>query len=153
MKRFHRAWAVCLGCMLMLLVSGGLCINVFSVTQPYILAQNGFTNTQTSMITTVRSVAYLLFLSIAPAFFRKTGYRWGLTLAVILAAVSFVLFANVLRFWLDDPGDDPHDALVPFSPGHGHRLLRGWNGRVRRRVFTDPLAHHRAVQSSHVLFL
>ena len=93
MKRFHRAWAVCLGCMLMLLVSGGLCINVFSVTQPYILAQNGFTNTQTSMITTVRSIAYLLFLSIAPAFFRKTGYRWGLTLAVILAAVSFVVFA------------------------------------------------------------
>ena len=56
MKRFHRAWAVCLGCTLMLLVCGGLCINVFSVTQPYILSQNGFTNTQTSMITTVRSV-------------------------------------------------------------------------------------------------
>ena len=28
-------------------VSGRLCINAFSVTQPYILAQNGFTNTET----------------------------------------------------------------------------------------------------------
>lgn len=93
MKRFHRAWAMCLGCTLMLLVCGGLCINVFSVTQPYILSQNGFTNTQTSMITTIRSVVYLVFISLAPLFFRKTGYRWGLTLAVLLAAVSFAVFA------------------------------------------------------------
>ena len=59
MRRLHRAWAVCLGCTLMLLVSGGLCINAFSVTQPYILAQNGFTNTETSMITTACSVTFL----------------------------------------------------------------------------------------------
>lgn len=86
MKRFHRAWAMCLGCTLMLLVCGGLCINVFSVTQPYILSQNGFTNTQTSMITTIRSVVYLVFISLAPLFFRKTGYRWGLTLAAYYLA-------------------------------------------------------------------
>ena len=61
MKRLHSAWGVCLGCTLMLLVCGGLCVNAFSVAQPYILAQNGFTNTQTSMITTVRAVAYLGF--------------------------------------------------------------------------------------------
>ena len=60
MRRLHRAWAVCLGCTLMLLVSGRLCINAFSVTQPYILAQNGFTNTETSMITTACSVTFLL---------------------------------------------------------------------------------------------
>ena len=93
MKHPHRAWAVCLGCTLMLLVCGGLCINVFSVTQPYILSQNGFTNTQTSMITTVRSVVYLLCISAAPRFFQKAGYRLGLTLAVGLAAASFVVFA------------------------------------------------------------
>ena len=60
MRRLHRAWTVCLGCTLMLLVSGGLCINAFSVTQPYILAQNGFTNTETSMITTACPVTFLL---------------------------------------------------------------------------------------------
>lgn len=62
MRRLHRAWAVCLGCTLMLLVSGRLCINAFSVTQPYILAQNSFTNTETSMITTACSVTFLLCL-------------------------------------------------------------------------------------------
>ena len=86
MKNIHRAWAVCLGCTLALLVCGGLCINAFSVTQPYILAQNGFTNTQTSMITTACSVTFLLCMFVANAYYEKLGYRVGLTLAVLLGA-------------------------------------------------------------------
>ena len=94
MKKIHRAWAVCLGCTLALLVCGGLCINAFSVTQPYILAQNGFTNTQTSMITTACSVTFLLCMFVVNAYYDKLGYRAGLTLAVLLGAGSFVLFAE-----------------------------------------------------------
>ena len=41
MKRLHRAWAICLGCTLMLFVCGGLSVNAFSVTQPYVLAYGG----------------------------------------------------------------------------------------------------------------
>ena len=93
MKRLHRAWAVCLGCTLMLLVSGGLCINAFSVTQPYILAQNGFTNTETSMITTACSVTFLLCMFVVNRYYDALGYRLGMTLAALLGAVSFVLFA------------------------------------------------------------
>ena len=94
MKNIRRAWAVCLGCTLALLVCGGLCINAFSVAQPYILAQNGFTNTQTSMITTACSVTFLLCMYVANAYYEKLGYRVGLTLAVLLGAGSFVLFAE-----------------------------------------------------------
>ena len=79
MKRLHRAWAVCLGCTFMLLICGGLGINAFSVSQPYILSQNGFTNTQTSMIVTVRSVTYLLSMFAVTLYYRKLGYRLGLT--------------------------------------------------------------------------
>ena len=93
MKRFHRAWAVCLGATLMLLVSGGLCINAFSVTQPFILAQNGFTNTQTSMITSVRSVTYLLGMFLTTFYYKKIGYRLGMTLSAVLGAAAFALFA------------------------------------------------------------
>ena len=60
MRKPHYAWAICAGCTLLLLVSGGLAVNAFSVAQPYILAQNGFTNTETSMITTACSVTFLL---------------------------------------------------------------------------------------------
>ena len=86
MRRLHRAWAVCLGCTLMLLVSGGLCINAFSVTQPYILAQNGFTNTETSMITTACSVTFLLCMFVVNRYYAALGYRLGMTLAALLGA-------------------------------------------------------------------
>ena len=86
MRRLHRAWAVCLGCTLMLLVSGGLCINAFSVTQPYILAQNGFTNTETSMITTACSVTFLLCMFVINRYYAALGYRLGMTLAALLGA-------------------------------------------------------------------
>lgn len=92
MKRISYAWAVCLGCTLLLLVSGGLAVNAFSVAQPYILAQNGFTNTQTSMITTVRALAYLGCMFAMPLFYGKLGYRRGGAMAVLLAAAAFVLF-------------------------------------------------------------
>ena len=93
MKKLHRAWAVCLGCTLMLLVGGGLAVNAFSVTQPYILSQNGFSNTQTSMITTVRAVSYLLCMFLVPVYYQKLGYRLGAALATGFGALSFSLFA------------------------------------------------------------
>ena len=93
MKRIHYSWAVCLGCTLMLLVCGGLCVNAFSVAQPYILTQNGFTNTQTSMITTVRAVAYLLCMLLTPWFYGRLGYRLGTAMACLFGVISFVLFA------------------------------------------------------------
>ena len=93
MKRLHRAWAICLGCTLMLFVCGGLSVNAFSVTQPYVLAYGGFTNTQTSMINTIRALSYLGCMFAAPLFFRTLGYRLGTAVAVAFSAVSFAVFA------------------------------------------------------------
>ena len=93
MKRLHRAWAICLGCTLMLFVCGGLSVNAFSVTQPYVLAYGGFTNTQTSMINTIRALSYLGCMFAAPLFFRALGYRLGTAVAVAFSAVSFAVFA------------------------------------------------------------
>lgn len=115
MKKLHRAWAVCLGCTLMLLIGGGLGINAFSVTQPYILAQNGFTNTQTSMIITVRSVSILLCLFLTPWYYRLFSYRAGTALATGMATASFVLFANAKSLWVYYLAG----ALAGFSHGLG----------------------------------
>lgn len=93
MKRLHRAWAICLGCTLILFVCGGLSVNAFSVTQPYVLAYGGFTNTQTSMINTIRALSYLGCMFAAPLFFRALGYRLGTAVAVAFSGVSFAVFA------------------------------------------------------------
>ena len=92
-KNLRRALLSCAGCTLMLFVTCGLAFNVFSAAQPYVLAQNGFTNTQTSLITTIRSAAYLLGTFAIGRYYRRLGYRTGCALAAMLACVSFLLFA------------------------------------------------------------
>ena len=57
--------------------------------QPYILAQNGFTNTETSMIATACSVTFLLCMFVVNRYYAALGYRLGMTLA--LAALVFLL--------------------------------------------------------------
>lgn len=89
----HYSWAICLGCTIMLLVTGGLCVNAFSVVLPYILEQNDFTSTQTSFISTVRMLAYLICMLLTPAFYRLLGYRLGMTASCIFGALSFLVFA------------------------------------------------------------
>ena len=105
MKNIHRAWAVCLGCTLALLVCGGLCINAFSVTQ-------------TSMITTACSVTFLLCMFVVNTYYDKLGYRAGLTLAVLLGVGSFVLFAEARTL----PGSYLAGMLAGVSHGLGAML-------------------------------
>ena len=92
-KNLRRAMLSCAGCTLMLLVTRGLACYVFSAAQPYILAGNGFTNTQTSLITTIRSAAYLLGTLAVGRYYRRIGYRAGCALSAVLVSVSFLLFA------------------------------------------------------------
>lgn len=92
-KNLRQAVLVCAGCTLMLLVTGGLAVNVYSAAQPYILAQNGFTNTQTSLIITIRSAVYLLCMLFVTQYYRLVGYRFGCASACLLAGVSFAMFA------------------------------------------------------------
>ena len=56
------------------------------MTQPYILAQNGFTNIETSMITTACSVTFLLCMFVVNRYYAALGYRLGMTLAALLGA-------------------------------------------------------------------
>ena len=70
---------------------------LFSAAQPYIPGRNGFTNTQTSLITTIRSAAYLLGTFAIGRYYRRIGYRAGCALSAVLVSVSFVLFAAAKR--------------------------------------------------------
>lgn len=122
----------CAGCTLMLLVTTGLGMNVFSTAQPYILAQNGFTNTQTSLITTVRSVCYLLCMLFIDRYYRRFGERLGCAVSCALAAASFALFAlakSLAAYYLAG-------ALAGFACGLGSMvpatlLMQRWFGAHR----------------------
>lgn len=99
MRRPHYAWAVCLGCALSLFAIIGLGINIFSVYQPYIIAQNGFTNAQGSWITTVRSLFVLLAMLTVNQLCARFGLRRVITGGMVLMALSCLCFALAEHFF------------------------------------------------------
>lgn len=103
MKNNYKKWLVCLGCTLLLFTGTGLNVNTFAVIQPYILKQNGFTNTQTSMISTLRAATNLLSTLLIPFFYRKLGYRRGMTVAAFCSVAAQIIFAfasGIVVFYL-----------------------------------------------------
>lgn len=95
----HYAWAVCLGCALLLFCTSGLSINAFTIFQPYILSLNNFTNTQSSLILTARNLFSLGSMLLAGVFYRRVKLRTGMGLAGLLMVLSFVLFGLAKSFF------------------------------------------------------
>lgn len=93
MKRIHYAWLVCLGCALLIFCTSGLCINAFTVYQPYIVAENGFTNAQSSAIITVRTLFGFVGMLLTGGYYRRLSLRSGMTLAGLLTAAGIMIFA------------------------------------------------------------
>lgn len=98
MRHPHRAWAVCLGGIILLFTVMGLVTNVFSVYQPYIIQFNGFSNAQGSWITTVRSLFVLVGMMTANHLCAKLGLRRTVTLSMGLVALSCLVFGLAQTF-------------------------------------------------------
>ena len=92
MRRPHYAWVVCLGTALMLFTVMGLGVNVFSLYQPYIIAQNGFTNAQGALIITFRSLFILVGMATGAWMYLHAGLRVTAALAIGLMTLSSFLF-------------------------------------------------------------
>ena len=60
-RRFpiHRAWVIATACALMLFITMGMNLNVFSLYYPHMLRDLGFTNAQVSWVSTMRSMTAL----------------------------------------------------------------------------------------------
>lgn len=98
-KRLHYAWFVCIGCALLLFCTSGLAINAFTIFQPFILKQNGFTNAQTSLIITMRSLFGFLSMLFVRVWYKHLSMRNGMAAAGGILSLSFVLFGLAKRLW------------------------------------------------------
>lgn len=92
MKKPHYAWAVCLGSALLLFCTSGLSINAFTIYQPYILTLNGFSNTQSSLILTFRSLFSFAATLLARLYYRRLPLRTGMGIAGVFLVLGYVLF-------------------------------------------------------------
>lgn len=114
-KNSKSANLICVGCVLMQLVSSGLLVNAFSVSQPYILQLGNFTNAQTSMISTIRGITYLVALIFTGFYYNKLDYRLGMTVSALMGAVAFFAFAfsrSLSSYYISG-------AVAGFSYGFG----------------------------------
>lgn len=90
MKRFHYAWVICAACVLQMICTGGLFVNVLSFTLTFI-QQTGVTEAQGSMILSVRCMFTLLSVWFAPVYYNKLSLRSGIFAALLLSSAACVI--------------------------------------------------------------
>lgn len=96
--RIHHAWVVCFACCLMLFVAMGMNTNLFSVYTAHMIHQFGFTNSQTSLITTCRCLASLGGMLTVNRVCAKLGLRQTVALGLLLQVASRILFGITSSF-------------------------------------------------------
>lgn len=89
----HYAWVICGCCTLMMVCNSGFIVSAFPVFTPYIVELNGFTNVQVSLLTTLRNLSGVLAKLMVAAFYAKLDLRRGITLAGLMTAGGFLLYA------------------------------------------------------------
>ncbi|MBQ3557094.1 MAG: MFS transporter [Oscillospiraceae bacterium] len=98
-KRPHYAWLICLGGTLAIFTTFGLFGNLFSFFVPDIIIERGFTNSQASLLTTVRTVFILLSLLVVNRLCDRLGPRVLITIGCLLVAAGYFGLAVVRSFW------------------------------------------------------
>lgn len=94
----HYAWVICGACALMLFVSMGLNSNVFTIYQPYIITLNGFTNTQGSLLITVRCLLSIAGMFTVDKVCRRLTLRGTVGMGILFQVLSRLIFAAAHSF-------------------------------------------------------
>ena len=88
----RRAWIVCIGTAISMFTVTGMGINAFTAFQPQLILLRNFTNTQASLITTIRSVFCLLSLIAAGKFCKRIGEKNTMVLGILSFTLSCVIY-------------------------------------------------------------
>ncbi|HOS69460.1 MAG TPA: MFS transporter [Bacillota bacterium] len=90
----HYGWIISLGCLLLHSCACGLAASTFSVYLPYIKIKYDFSDTQTSLINTVRFLSSMLSMLTAEWYYKKVSLRLGMTISCLILASSFMLLSQ-----------------------------------------------------------
>lgn len=92
MKKLY-PWLVCLSCLFVMFVVVGVSSNLLGLYFPYMQSELGFSDTQTSSMITVRSLAAFLSAFFLVKYFKKFDVRMGFTYVLILNGLAFCILA------------------------------------------------------------
>ena len=91
-KKIHYAWVICIACTLMMYCNSGITDGMFSVYAPFILEKYSISNTQISLLMTVKSASSLRAVIFSGIYYKRYSLRIGCLAATILCGSSFVVF-------------------------------------------------------------
>ena len=114
MFRPHYAWAV-LAAATLLIFCHGLVTNGFAIYLPYLRDGYEITNTQSSILSTLRCATALGSMLLVGAYYRRFSLRLGAALAVVLLAVGFLVCGLVPTY----VGACVGSAIMGLSCGFG----------------------------------
>ena len=112
------AWLVCGACVLLLFCTVGLGANTLTVYFPFLMQENGFSNTQISAITTIRCFVAFFGMGLAPSLGRRLGVRRLCGLACLIQALSFLVLALA------------HTPLLLYAAALGLGLAYGFGSMI-----------------------
>ncbi|MBE5995857.1 MAG: MFS transporter [Lachnospiraceae bacterium] len=119
MKKPHYAWVICAACALLLFCIWGICATVFPVFNPYLMKVGNLTNTQVSMIPTIRMLFVCVGLSACHHIHMKIGLRLSGFLSLVGCTAGLLIFA----FSASAPVYYAAAALIGFCYSLGSMML------------------------------
>lgn len=94
-------WLLIGVCCLMIMCSVGIGTATFSIYLPYFIKFHGFSNTQTSFLVSLRTIAAFCCMLLVTRYFRFFSLRMGMTVAMVGCALSFVIMAGSSDYYLN----------------------------------------------------
>lgn len=92
MKAQPYRFTICALSTVMVFVCVGLVSNAFSICLPFIIKVHGFSNTQISLLATMKSVTSLLAMFAADRYYGRLVLKKGIALAMLSASLSFFIY-------------------------------------------------------------
>jgi MFS family permease len=99
LKKIEYKWVMCIVGALILFCTMGMTIGGFTVYQSYLVSLGGLSNSQASLLITIRSLFSLVAMLVVTVFYGHLHLRAGLTISVLAIAVAFALYGLANGFW------------------------------------------------------
>ena len=94
MKRIYYGWLVCAAATGLIFITMGTVSNGFSVYLPFIMAERGLTNAQTSSLVTLRCLVSFFAMLVIGWYYRVFSLRAGTAAAAGCAGAAFLLYST-----------------------------------------------------------
>jgi len=92
MKRDNYGWVICMVATLTLFVTAGIANTGFAVYQPYLISIGGLSNTQSSVLITLRALFTFIGMIFTPVLLKKLEIKRMMCMALMLDCFAFAAF-------------------------------------------------------------